>query len=149
VLNTNQALLDTPRLDSTEPLSVVLDAMPSQPNSAALGASLQNKLLNGSGVSIDSLTVNPISGVEDDGDSGDAGTGGANEITFDFVISADANRVSALKQVLVNLQRSIRVIDVLTMDVEQQNDKITLSVEGRAFYQPETKVELTEKAINP
>ena len=148
VLNTNQALVDTPRLEGTEPLSVVLDAMPSQANSSALGASLQQKLLDVPGVSIEALTVDPISGVEDSGDTSTTDSG-SNEITFEFIVSANADRVNALKQVLLNLQRSIRVIDVQTLNIEQQNNKITLSVDGRAFYQPETTVELKEKAVKP
>src|SRR5690242_6343155 len=43
VRNTDQALADTPRLDGSEPISVVLDALPSNANSSALGASLQQK----------------------------------------------------------------------------------------------------------
>ena len=58
VLNTNSALLETPRPQGAEPISVVLDALPSQANSSALGASLQKKLLTG--VSIDSLPVESV-----------------------------------------------------------------------------------------
>ena len=142
VLNTNPALNATPRLAGTEALSVVLDALPSTANSSALGASLQQKLLKVSGVSIDSLTVEPIAGSED----GD-GDGGSNEITFEFTISARS--ANSLKEVLRNLEKSIRVIHLTTVTIEQHNSNIKLSAEGQAFYQPETKVVLEEKEKRP
>lgn len=147
VLNTNEALVDTPRAEDSEPISAILDGLPSTANSSALGASLQQKLLVSGGVSIDSLTVDPIAGVEDDED-GDSGAGD-NEITFQFVVSAGAGQADGLKQILRNIEKSIRVIDLTSLTIEQQNDKITLSAEGRAFYQPEKDVKLTEKVVRP
>lgn len=146
VMNTNAALKETPRLDESEPVSVILDALPSNPNSSALGASLQQKLLLVGGVSVESLTVDPISGVEDAKSDSDATSG---EITFKFVVSADASQVSSLKKVLTNLEASIRVIDLTSITVEQQNNRVTLTAEGMAFYQSETKVELKTKSIRP
>ncbi len=146
VLNTNENLVETPRVEDSEPIAAILDGLPSTANSSALGASLQQKLLVGGGVSIDTLTVNPISGVEDDDDGSEEGDG---EITFEFVVSAPAGQANSLKQVLRNLETSIRVIDLTTLTIEQQNNKISLSGAGRAFYQPEKKVELSEKAVRP
>ena len=146
VLNTNENLVETPRVEDSEPIAAILDGLPSTANSSALGASLQQKLLVGGGVSIDTLTVNPISGVEDDDDGSEEGDG---EITFEFVVSAPAGQANSLKQVLRNLETSIRVIDLTTLTIEQQNNKISLSGAGREFYQPEKKVELSEKAVRP
>ncbi|HRJ06671.1 MAG TPA: hypothetical protein PK096_02075 [Candidatus Saccharibacteria bacterium] len=147
VLNTNPALNATPRLAGTEAISVILDALPANPNSSALGASLQQKLLNVSAVSVDSLTVNPIAGVEDTGEESSSESGGENEITFQFAVTA--SNASSLKQVLRNLEKSIRVIDLTSVTIEQQSSRITLNAEGRAYYQPETKVELKEKSLRP
>ncbi len=149
VLNTDQGLVDTPRVEDSEPISAILDGLPSRANSSALGASLQQKLLVNGGVSIDSLVVDPIAGVEDDEDSDSEA--GENEITFQFVISAAAGQSGeqAMREVLRNIEKSIRVIDLASLTIEQSNNKITLSAEGRAFYQPEKKVELSEKAVRP
>jgi hypothetical protein len=150
VLNTDPALLSTPRLDGTEPLSVILDALPSTANSSALGASLQQKLLDVSGVSLESLTVDPIAGVEDEGSSSDSeAASGQNEITFEFVVSTDAAQADNLKQVLRNIERSIRAIDLTSVTIERQGNNMTLSASGRAFYQPASTVELKEKSIKP
>ena len=149
VLNTNEALVDTDRLEGTEPLSVVLDALPAQPNSSALGASLQQKLLDVGGVSIESLTVEPIYGVEDDEEAEDVAANEMGEINFEFSVSADKSNISALKKVLLNLEQSIRTIDVQSLNIEQQNNTITLSVEGKAFYKSEFKVELIDEEVSP
>ena len=149
ILNTNQALLDTPRLEDSEPVSVILDALPSTANSSALGASLQQKLLNVDGVTIESLTVDPIPGVEDvneESSSGDS-TGGENEITFQFTVTVGSGQVNTLQNMLRKLERSIRTINLTSVTVEEQGSKITLSAEGRAYYQPAVKVELTEQTV--
>lgn len=151
ILNTNQALLDTPRLPDSEPLSVILDALPSTANSSALGASLQQKLLAVDGVSIGSLVVDPISGVEDSGDSGVVADAGPNTITFKFSITTDGGGESRLHEVLRNIERSIRVINLTTVSIEQQatGGKITMSAEGQAFYQPASTVQLKDKQCSP
>jgi hypothetical protein len=58
VLDTNQALIDSKAKPDDQAIQVILDALPSDANSLALGASLQNKLLFGiNGLTIDSLQV--------------------------------------------------------------------------------------------
>jgi hypothetical protein len=150
VLNTNEALLETPRLDGTEPLSVILDALPSTANSSALGASLQQKLLNETGVTVESLTVEPIAGVEDaDDESGSSSSTGDNVINFQFTITVGSGQAGQLQNALRRLEKSIRTIDLTTVSVEQQGSKITLIAEGKAYYQPGTKVELKEDSCRP
>ncbi len=148
VLNTNQELLATPRLEGAEPLSTILDALPSNANSSALGASLQQKLLNEGGVSIETLTVSPVAGVEDNGESTGSGSEvGEGEIGFQFSVSTATGGADRLREVLRRLERSIRTIDLTSVTIEQQGSKLTLTAEGRAFYQPATKVELKEESI--
>lgn len=148
VLNTNQSLLSTPRLDDTEPITVILDALPSNANSSALGASLQQNLLNLDGVTIEALTVNPIPGVEDVGeDTSASDTAGENEITFQFTVSIASDQVSVLQEMLRKLEKSIRTINLVSVNIEQQGSKVTLSAEGKAYYQPAESVQLKDKAV--
>lgn len=152
VLNTNQALIDLRTPADSEPVQVVLDALPATANSAALGASLQsNQLLGQPGVTIESLTVSPVSGVEDqDGSSttSDDESGG-NTIQFEFSVSASRNNPDALKDVLKRLERSIRAISITTLQVEQQGSRLVMTVTGQAYYEPAKKVELQEKVVRP
>lgn len=150
VLDSNQLLIDAKAKETDQPIQVILDALPSDANSLALGASLQNKLLVGvSGLTIESLQVDPVVGVEalqtDQGVedlSGDLVS--ATEISFRFAVSGSE---TALKQVLQRLERSIRTIDVQSISIESQGSKRLLTVEARAFYEPARVVELKDKVI--
>lgn len=137
-------------------MQVVLDALPADANSSALGSSLQEKLLNDSGLTIESLNVDPVVGVESqssdsvqDASSSDSTDSSANQITFRFSVSTDVNNASALKSLLQRLEASIRAIDISTLTVETQGNRLVLTVEGRAFYEPAKTVELKEKTVKP
>lgn len=149
-LEVNTALMSVKANDSDEALQVVLDALPSDANSLALGASLQNKLLAGitGSYSLKSLQVSPITGVETLGDTSvvDAGetVAASNVISFNFSVKGDQ---AALKQVLQNLERSIRTIVVTRLSMDTQAGDLTMTVEGHAFYQPAKTIELTEEVV--
>lgn len=156
VLNTNQSLMDSRAKTDDQPLQVVLDALPSEANSTALGSSLQEKLIPGSGITIDSFAMDTIQGVEtqaseDVQNAGATSTAaqGENQITFRFAVSASSDNPTPLKEVLQRLERSIRAIDITSLTIETQGPKIVLSVEGRAFYQPAKTVELKDKTVKP
>jgi hypothetical protein len=156
-LDTNSALKSIKAAPDDQPLQVILDALPSSANSLALGASLQNKLLSGiGGLEISALQVDPVIGVESFSSSDTSAAVGSitgsqqGEITFHFEVSGD---VMEIKQVLLNLEKSIRTIYVVSMKIETQSSsdqttpKLTLNVQGKAFYEPARKVELKDKVI--
>lgn len=151
VLNTNDALNETPRLEDTEPVSVILDALPSTANSSALGASLQQNLLTGNGVSIEALTVDPIPGVENlDGSSSSSSEDSditGNFISFSFTVSVTGGEANTLQSLLKRLERSIRTINLTSIVIERQGNKITLKADGVAYYQPAIEATLDEKTI--
>lgn len=154
VLNTNQSLMDSRAKTDDQPLQVVLDALPSEANSTALGSSLQEKLIPGSGITIDSFAMDTIQGVEtqssdDVQNASSSAVEGENQITFRFAVSASSDNPTPLKEVLQRLERSIRAIDITSLTIETQGPKIVLSVEGRAFYQPAKTVELKDKTVKP
>lgn len=155
VLNTNDALRSSMIQGENQPIQVVLDALPSDANSSALGSSLQEKFLNGSGLTIESLNVDPVQGVESrDENVQDASKSATSEsssetspISFRFSVSTDVNNAGAFKELLQKLERSIRAIDVTALSVETQGSRIILTVDGRAFYQLEKTVELKDKTV--
>lgn len=155
-MNTNQALIDSMAPNQTQPIRVVLDALPSDANSSAFGASLQEKFLNDPALRVESLTVDPVIGVEsqtaanvEDAATVSEGAESVNEITFRFSVSADLANASALKDLLQRLERSIRAIDLITLKIETQGNRLVLVVEGRAFYEPAKTVNLQEKTVKP
>ena len=132
-------------------IQVILDALPSDANSNALGASLQQKLLVGiPGLVIESLQLDPVVGVEslDASNTTDASsaTDTSNQITFQFAVSGSQD---ALKNVLTNLERSIRTIDILSLRIESQGATQVMTVQARAYYEPARTIELKDKVVKP
>lgn len=150
-LDANSALGSVKANETDQPLQVVLDALPSEANSLALGASLQNKLLagvQGGNYSIENLAVTPVSGVESLDGSNTLDASGAsadsNRINFSFTVKGDQ---AALQQILKNLERSIRTIVVSSADIQVLDGGLSLRVDGFAFYEPAKNIELTDKTV--
>ncbi len=150
VLDTNQALATSKAKPTDQAIQVILDALPSDANSLALGASLQNVLLNGiNGLSLQSLQVDPVAGVESLAGSSiqsalPAADSSQPQITFRFSVKGNE---TALKEALTRLERSIRAIDIVTLTIENQGSDRLMTVEARAFYEPARTVELKNEVI--
>jgi hypothetical protein len=151
-LDANAVLGSAKAKEEDQAIQVILDALPSDANSLALGASLQNKLLSGvQGLTLESLQVDPVVGIESLSDTSvsDASLDGLdtqNQITFQFSVTGSQD---ALKTVLTNLERSIRAIDILTLRIESQGDTQLMTVRARAFYEPAKTIELYDKVVKP
>lgn len=150
-LNSDQSLINLKTTSEDKALQVVLDALPADANSLALGSSLQNRLTNGiDGLTLDSLTVNPVVGIESATDSTTQNAsstptdGSGNQITFTLGATGSAD---ALKQLLSNLERSIRAIDVTALTLESQNGSLHMTLQGSAFYEPPRTVGLKDMVI--
>jgi hypothetical protein len=153
VLDTNTDLASAKAQDPDQAIRVILDALPSDANSLALGASLQDKLLAGiAGLTIQSLQVDPVVGLESLTDAAvqsalpAESSGSENQITFRFAVQGSSD---ALKQALTNLERSIRTIDVTNLMIENQGSSQIMTVQGRAFYEPVKNVILYDKVVKP
>lgn len=150
VLDTNQSLISLKARSDDQAIQVILDALPSEANSPALGSSLQEKLLaNIPGLELNSIKIDPVVGVEylqdtDSMISADPITDTQNNITFNFSVTGDE---IALKKALQNLENSIRTINVVSVMIESQEDKRVMTVNGQAFYEPVRIVELTDKVV--
>lgn len=149
-LDVNSALLSARASDEDQAVRVILDALPSEANSLALGASLQSKLLKGiDGLTIESLQVDPVYGVEVISDGGssqviDSGSA-ASEITFNFTVSGSQD---ALKKALVNLERSLRTISITSLRIDgQPGGNQEMNVQGRAFYEPAREIQFSEVSV--
>ncbi len=153
VLNTNQALIDSRAAGEDEPVQVVLDALPSDANSSALGASLQENLLKAPDITIESLVVDPVFGVESNTESNTSSSSSSaatgNVITFRFSVSTQASKIDALKTLLQRLESSIRTIDITKVVIETQGSRAVLSADGVGYYEPAKTVELKEKTVRP
>lgn len=152
LMNTNQSLRDAMAPGETQPIQVVLDALPADANSSALGASLQTKFLNDPKLKVEALRVDPIAGVEAKkvtGATTKTTSSSKNQVHFNFTVSVAAADVNALKDLLQRLERSVRAIDVATLTVEGQGARVSMTVDGNAFYEPAKTVELKDKTLTP
>jgi len=151
VLDTNQALMLSKANESDQAIQVILDALPSDGNSLALGASIQNKLLAGVPgiISVDSLIVDPIVGVESftSGTTLDAtATKAVSEVTFHLSVKASQD---AVKTILKNFERSIRLLTITSMQIESQPDGDLVTIQGKAYFEPAKNIELRTEVKNP
>lgn len=152
LMNTNQALQSAMAPGESQPIQVVLDALPSEANSSALGASLQQKLINDPALRVDTLRVDPVVGVESDSTTATTGTtasGGSNTIHFVMTVSAPVGQVNALHDMLQRLERSIRAINVNQLTIEGQGSRVALTIDADAFYEPAQTVQLNKKVVKP
>lgn len=153
VLNTNQDLMSTRLSENDSPLQSVLDALPASANSTAMASSLQSKLLNGvPGISIDSLKVDPVSGVEISDSStsaSDTSDPGSNTIGFSFVVSAPVASQDGLKKILLNIERSIRPFKISSLSVESQGGRVVMTAVGVGYYEPAQSLDLINKVVRP
>lgn len=144
VLNTNEKLRKVSLRTDSKPLQSILDALPADDNRLALGASLQQKLFNDvPGLTVDSLSVDP---------SASTGqivaeeqlVGGVKELVFTASISGDSN---ALKSALQRLEKSIRAVNVKSINATSAGSNVSLQITGAAYYLPAPNLELTRKEV--
>lgn len=152
VLDTSEALASAKAQPDDQAVQVILDALPSEANSLALGASLQSRLLAGiPGLSIEAVQADPVVGVESITGDGttivDTATAeGGNIITFRFTVSGN---YTSFEKVLTNLERSIRTINVTALRIASQGNTQLMTVEGEAYYEPARTVNLYDKVVKP
>ncbi len=151
LLDTNEALSSVKSSDDSSAVQAVLDALPTEPNADALGASLQVMFVG----AIDGLTIESLS-VTDPSDEGALTASGSDSepesndpnlgIGFSMSVSGSAEQLKAL---LARFERSIRVIKIDSLSVEASKDSLKMDIEGRAYYQPAYDVKIDKKVIKP
>lgn len=141
VLKTNEALLSSKFKADQDPLTVVLDALPAQVNSTALGSSLKEKLLSVQGVEIEKLMVQNT----DSDELVEESTMAENRISFTFKVSGSS--VNGLNSILRNLEKSIRVMHIDSFIIEQGDEKNWLTVAGHTYYEPMLRATLKTKTV--
>lgn len=138
VLETDAALNSVKANDDEKALQVVLDALPADRNSLALGASLEKRLLTGiSGLTIDSLSV----------DSSAATTTESGELTIPIQIQVSATNASAIKDMLTRLEDSIRIIDIDNFVLERSDTSYQATISAHAYYTEPKEVKLGETVV--
>ena len=142
VLGTSSALSSVKARPDDRPLQVILDALPADLNTLALGSSLQQKILGeANGIKVEGLTIDASSSTAS-GTSDELGT-----IPFRLTVSSpDAN---SLKDLLTRMERSIRTIDIDTLNLEKTDAKYTLTITAHAYFLSGKTAQLTNETVTP
>jgi hypothetical protein len=136
VANNDLASVKTDPNDSTT--KSVLDALPITNDSAALATSLQQAILNRSGVSIESITVPAESGADLNVPST------PQEVKFSFVVTGSYDKIKALNH---DLERTIRPIKVTGITMNGNDASLRATFDAITYYQPAKSVKATQEVI--
>ncbi len=153
-LQTNSALLSSRAEVENNALRVVIDALPSFENSAALGASISDKLLNVPGIKIESITVDTSASTAEssmamEGSISEDGTelSGPRPQPIEFSFTVTSDSPENILNVIKNLERSIRTINITSFKLDQNTGNMSLAINAQAFYLAQAEVVLREKVI--
>lgn len=150
VLDTNSDLASAKANEDDQAIQVILDALPSEANSLALGASLQNKLLSGiQGLDLELIQVDPVIGVElitTDvlAPATEDAAATSNAISFRVAVKGNDGH---FKKALQNIERSIRTIQITSVRIETDSGTPMMTLTGLAFYEPTKSIELRDKVV--
>lgn len=139
VANTDLASVKTNPDDSTT--KSVLDALPIANDSAALATSLQQAILNRSGVTIESIT---LPAETEEGEDTAPNNGDPVEIHFSFVVSGSYDKV---RQMTRDLERTIRPIKIISMTMNGNDASLRTNIDAVTYYQPAKTVNATQETI--
>lgn len=140
VANSDLASVKTNPDDSTT--KSVLDALPISNDTAALATSLQQAILNRSGVTIESITVPPeIAEGEEASVPNDAKP---QEVHFSFVVSGSYDKIKTLTN---DLERTIRPIKVVSVVMNGNDANLRATFDAITYYQPAKSVNATQETI--
>lgn len=141
VLESNSALNSVKAKQDENAVQVVLDALPSENNQFALGASMQRVLIVGSDIKMESFSMDQSAG----GIKIKSPNPDAKVIPFSLVVSSgDPN---AVKDMIKRLESSIRTIQIDNLKLEKSATRMTATIRGHAYYVPAKTIQLTEKVV--
>lgn len=144
-LNQNEQLRMVRSSEKAQALQSVLDALPSEPNRLAMGASLQDKLLKDlDGVTVESVTLSDEASLE--GAEGEESSTSTEASSQPFTVTLSGSPES-LRVALERLERSIRAVDVSVLTGTSANDTLTLQVSGSMSYLPSLTIEEKQKKV--
>lgn len=138
-LDVNDALNSVKINDDSSAVQSILDALPAEANADALGASLQTKFAGSiGGLTIERLTIGSTGG-KSTKDSG-------STIGFTMSVNGPADK---LKELLAKFEKSIRVIELKSIDVQATRNGLTMNISGAAYYEPAQQVQLETEVVKP
>jgi hypothetical protein len=120
---------------------IILDALPAVYDFPALASSIE-KVLNDQGVK-----VIKVEGTDDEvNQQGNTSSSSptAVEMPFSFTVETD---YSGAQRVVSSIQRSIRPVKVVKLDLSGASSKMTIKIDAVTYFQPGKTVNITTKVV--
>lgn len=121
----------------------ILDALPTTFDPAALATSLQQAILNRSGVAIESITVPPEVAVAE-GDAVQPTEPKPQEVKFSFTVSGSYDKIKTL---MGDIQRTIRPIAINSLNITGDDADLRVICEATTYYQPAKTVDVKKESV--
>lgn len=134
----NRFGLDKKDGDNTK---IVLDALPSSYDFPALATSMESL------VATEGIKINSIAGTDDEVAQAANLTSTKPEpipMPFELSVSSDYEKV---KGVINAFEKSIRPIELLTLDISGDKDGLTMVVGAQTYFQPAKSLTITTKVV--
>jgi len=147
VLETNTALNSVKSSKDSSALQTILDALPDNANADALGASIKEKFIDSTnGIEINNLSITQPGKLSDEGvgSSGQLPSGNQNIVAFSAQITGPSEK---MKELLTKFEKSIRVIELTSFEIQAAGGNVSLVVQGVAYYEPVQTVQLEKKVV--
>lgn len=147
VLETNTALNSVKSSKDSSALQTILDALPDNANADALGASIKEKFIDSTnGIEINNLSITQPGKLSDEGvgSSGQLPSGNQNVVAFSAQITGPSEK---MKELLTKFEKSIRVIELTSFEIQAAGGNVSLVVQGVAYYEPVQTVQLEKKVV--
>lgn len=144
LLNTDENLLSARTSQDAPALQTILDSLPADENRLALGASLQQKVFQAQGVSLDALSID-TTGVSTGG-AVDESSGGDDLIPLEFSATISGSPTD-IRNVLIDVERSIRAINLKTVVGATAGNNVSLRVTGNVYYYPPADLGLGNRVV--
>lgn len=127
-------------------LQVVIDALPTADDRAALATSLQQVVLSRSGVGIQSISVTDTTSISATDEDLAADSSTPQEIVFNLVLVGNYTQIS---QAVSDMERSIRPMSVESLQLEGSGNQLTATISAKTFFLPAKTMEVKKEALKP
>lgn len=125
----------------------ILDALPSRADPTALATSLQQAILNRSGVTIENITVpseDPITNDTSTAPSSNTQTAVPQEMQFTVAVGGSYDKIRSM---LLDLERTIRPIKITAIDLNGDDAAMTATISGVTYYQPSKSANIKQEVV--
>ncbi len=153
-LQTNSNLLALKADSADSAFNVVIDALPTEDDSTALGSSLQNKILLNSGVVLSAFTTTSSTTAQSSSTTSSSAKTASKSVsapaaqTLLFSFTIDGN-YDAIQQALKDIEKTIRPIIITSIKIQGTDDKLKAVVSATTYYATKASYALGSKDILP